>query len=99
MKKKLVLFSTVLATLVLFSFVVVPAFASAPIFAVPPVANGNTAQDIDYGPNAALLPSNGEIFNWIKDFWQFGRDGEYGWRMPSTEADYAAAEYIYQKFQ
>ena len=54
---------------------------------------------IDYGPNAKLLPSNGEMFGWIKDIWKIGDEGIYGYRMPGTEADWAGAEYIEDKFK
>ncbi len=54
---------------------------------------------IDYGPKAKLLPSNGEMFGWIKDIWKIGDEGQYGYRMPGTPADWAGAQYIYDKFE
>ncbi|MHA2288256.1 MAG: hypothetical protein ACXABG_05675 [Promethearchaeota archaeon] len=54
---------------------------------------------IDYGPKAKLLPSNGKMFGWIKDMWKIGDNGQYGYRMPGTPADWAGAEYVYDKFE
>jgi hypothetical protein len=54
---------------------------------------------IDYGPKAKLLTSNGKMFGWIKDLWKIGDEGRYGYRMPGTPADWAGAQYIYDKFE
>ena len=54
---------------------------------------------IDYGPNAKILPSNGEMFGWIKDMWKIGDEGQYGYRMPGTPADWEGAQYVYDKFE
>lgn len=85
MKTKVAFLSAILASLLLVSF------------AVP--MTGAIENDIDYGPMAALLPSNGEIFGWIKDLWEIGDQGRYGWRMPGTPAEYEGAKYVFQKFQ
>jgi hypothetical protein len=46
----------------------------------------------------AKIPSNGEMFGWIKDIWKIGDEGQYGYRMPGTPADWAGAEYVADKF-
>ena len=53
---------------------------------------------IDHGPKAKF-PSNGNMFGWIKDMWKIGDEGEYGYRMPGTPADWAGAQYVYDKFE
>jgi len=53
---------------------------------------------VGYGPKAKL-PSNGKMFGWIKDIWKIGDEGQYGYRMPGTPADWAGAQYIYDKFE
>ncbi len=45
------------------------------------------------------MPSTDEIFGWIEDLWKFGDDGKYGWRMPGTDADHKAVDYILAKFK
>ena len=83
MKTKIAFLSAILASLLLVSFAV-------PILGV---------DDIDYGPMASLLPSNGEIFGWIKDLWEMGYQSDIGFRQAGTGADHEAAEYILQKFE
>lgn len=51
----------------------------------------------DYGPKAKI-PSNGKMFGWIKDMWKIGDEGQYGYRMPGTQADWEGAQYVYDKF-
>lgn len=85
MKIKIAFISAILASLLLVSF------------AVPIV--GVKEDDIDYGSMATLLPSNGEIFGWIKDLWKIGDQSPYGWRMPGTPAEHEGANYVFQKFQ
>ena len=85
MKTKIAFLSAILASLLLVSF------------AVPMI--GGKKDDIDYGPMAKLLPSNGEIFGWVKDLWKIGDEGRYGWRMPGTPAEHEGARYVFQKFQ
>ena len=67
-------------------------------FFILPIATAKK-NGIDYGSKAKLLPSNGEMFGWIKDIWKIGDEGRYGYRMPGTEADWAGAEYIANKFE
>lgn len=52
----------------------------------------------EYGPIARWLPSNGKIFNWIKDIWGFGYKSEIGFRQAGSEGDVQAAHYIRNKF-
>jgi aminopeptidase YwaD len=54
---------------------------------------------VDYGPMAKLLPSNGEMYGWIKDLAEIGEAGEYGYRMPGTPADTLAINYVAEKFR
>jgi hypothetical protein len=51
-----------------------------------------------YGPIAKWLPSNGKIFNWIKDLWGFGYESEIGFRQPGSPGDVEAAHYVRDKF-
>lgn len=63
---------------------------------------GARGDDIDYGRMARHLPSNGEIFGWIRDIWNMGHyyDGGYpGYRLAGTPADHEAAQYVFAKFQ
>ena len=62
-----------------------------------PVA-GNT-NGIDYGPNASLLPSNGEMFGWINDLWEMGDSSEAGFRKLGTDAGHEAEDYIAERFR
>jgi hypothetical protein len=55
--------------------------------------------DIEYGKMAKYLPSNGEMYGWIKDLWKIGVQGEYGYRMPGTSADLMGRDYVLKKFQ
>ncbi|MHA2290090.1 MAG: M28 family peptidase [Promethearchaeota archaeon] len=48
---------------------------------------------------AKILPSNVEMFEWIKDMWKIGDAGKYGYRMPGTKADWAGAQYVFDKFE
>jgi len=48
---------------------------------------------INFNPSVKQLPSNEEIFGWIKDLCNFG------YRRPGTEADLKAAQYIMEKFK
>jgi hypothetical protein len=54
---------------------------------------------VDYGPMASRLASNGKMLGWIKDLYKIGAEGEYGYRMPGTPVDHAAANYVLQRFQ
>lgn len=83
MKTKIAFLSAFLASLMLVSF------------AVPIIG----ADDIYYGPNASLMPSNGEMFGWIKDLWNLGCQSDMGFRQAGTAADHEAAEYILKKFE
>ena len=85
MNTKTALLSAILASLLLVSF------------AIPII--GGKKEDIDYGPNAKLLPSNGEIFSWITDLWEMGYESDIGFRQAGTVADHEAAEYVLEKFE
>ncbi|MFX1327228.1 MAG: hypothetical protein ACFE91_03665 [Promethearchaeota archaeon] len=63
-------------------------------FVLVPLANAGKG----YG-SKSKIPSNGTMFGWIKDIWKIGDEGEYGYRMPGTPADWAGAQYIYDKFE
>ena len=85
MKTKAVLFMAVLSL-----------FFSIPFTTVESVAGD---KDIEYGPMAKYLPSNGEMYGWIKDLWRIGVRGEYGYRMPGTTADLEGTYYVLNKFR
>lgn len=85
MKYKKVLLSVVLSSILILSF-------TAPITA-------KKGDGVDYGRMAKFLPSNGEMFGWIKDIWKFGDEGEFGYRMPGTPAEEKGADYIFEKFE
>ncbi len=55
--------------------------------------------DIEYGRMARYLPSNGEMNGWVRDLWNIGVRGEYGYRMPGTLADLQGTNYVLKKFQ
>lgn len=55
--------------------------------------------DIEYGPMAKYLPSNGKMNGWIKDLWKMGAQDTYGYRMPGTLSDIMAGYYVLNKFQ
>lgn len=44
------------------------------------------------------MPSTDKIFSWVVDLWRFGDEGRYGFRMPGTQADHKAIDYLYKKF-
>ncbi|MFX1356283.1 MAG: M28 family peptidase [Promethearchaeota archaeon] len=52
-----------------------------------------TAKKEDKLAKKPKLPSNGEMFNWVKDLCSFG------YRRPGTEADHQAIQYISEKFE
>lgn len=59
------------------------------------------ANNIDYGPMARLLPSNGEMRKWIKEIWEMGYrfyGGYPGYRLAGTPADHETVKYILKKF-
>jgi len=84
MKTKVAFLSVIFASLLLFSF------------AIPIIVTG---YGVEYGPMAKKLPSNGEIFSWIKDLWEMGHPSDIGFRQAGTPADHEAACYILEKFE
>lgn len=54
---------------------------------------GFSKTEISFNPSVKQLPSNEEIFGWIKDLCNLG------YRRPGTEAGYKTAQYIMKKFQ
>ncbi|MEM2507507.1 MAG: M28 family peptidase [Nitrososphaeria archaeon] len=88
MKIKTILLSLILASIILFSFAV-------------PIIKATYKKEVDYGRMARLLPSNGEMFGWIKDIWSLGHrfyGGYPGYRLAGTPADHEAAKYVLEKF-
>ncbi len=85
MNTRLFFVSTLLAVLVL-------------IFLSGPMAEAKK-DDVDYGSKAKMLPTDEQIFSWIKDLWWIGRTSETGFRRAGTEADHRAANYILEKFK
>ena len=83
-------------TKVMLLVVILSLFLLIPVSIIKSVANDN---DIEYGKMAKYLPSNGEMYGWIKDLWKIGMQGEYGYRMPGTAADLAGTNYVLNKFQ
>ncbi len=57
------------------------------------------AAEVEYGRMARSLPSNGEMYGWVKDLWQMGARDTYGYRMPGTASDLAAAGYVEERFR
>lgn len=55
-------------------------------------------EDLDYGTMAKLLPSNGEIYGWIRDLWKIEYKSEIGFRQAGSTADHESANYILDKF-
>ncbi len=66
----------------------------AVVLSVLPLAAQAGTGELDYGRQARLLPSNGEIYGWIKDLWRIGRSSDIGFRQAGTDADHAAAHYL-----
>jgi len=61
--------------------------------AVAPSYHASARDKINFNPSARKLPSNEEIFGWIKDLCNLGI------RRPGTEADHKATQYILEKFK
>jgi len=88
MRIKTALILALLASIMLISFTV-------------PIIMAKSKDDLDYGCMARLLPSNGEIFGWIRDIWRLNYrfyGGYPGYRLAGTPADHEAAKYILKKF-
>src|SRR5512138_631278 len=66
------------------------------IFVCVPAA---LAGDVQYGRMAKYLPSNGEMNGWIHELWEMGVADEYGYRMPGTRSDLAAATWVRDRFE
>jgi hypothetical protein len=82
-------------TKIMFLMVVLALSLLIPFSVTKSVAGDN---DIEYGRMAKYLPSNGELYGWIKDLWKIGDKGEYGYRMPGTAADLHGTNYVLNKF-
>lgn len=57
------------------------------------------SHDVEFGPKARALPSNGIMYGWIRKLWGFGAESEAGYRELGTEASDRAAEYVRQRFE
>ena len=51
------------------------------------------SEKVNFNPSVKQLPSNEEIFGWIRDLCNLG------YRRPGTEADHAATQYVLNKFK
>jgi len=54
--------------------------------------------DVEYGPMASSLPSNGELRGWMDEIWEMGAKSEAGFRRIGTAGDHEAEIYIAQRF-
>lgn len=67
--------------------------------ASPVATAGVQASGTHHGPTVAKLPSTIEMYAWVWRLWLTGALSEYGYRMPGTDADHNAANYILDKFE
>jgi hypothetical protein len=58
-----------------------------------------SAAEVDYGAMEGLLPSTGEMSQWIDRLWSMGVHSRYGYRMPGTPQDMRAARYVRDRFE
>ncbi len=60
---------------------------------------GQGAAGVGKAETKAVLASNDEMLRWIRELWEIGAQGKYGYRMPGTPAGHQGANYILEKFR